>query len=547
MGKSIFQFEIVEMQWERVYLSIGVRSNYNKKVQFRLETVRKPDIKREAFLIEYDKKENGIYWFRWNIPAMKGREFLGNGCWQIVAETEDGEEICSVSGEVAHRFDELSRIFRYGKEQYAYTMSFRAGLEDEERFIFYIQSYFMRRNDDWKARRYVQEASGFSDKIKKVFTCISIRGMQIVYGCLSHILPKDGRHVLFMSETKERLWGNLRAIDERLHERKLDEKFQLQYSFRKATEFHISPSSVLSWIKLIFRLARQDYIFVDDYAPIFNFIHLHKKTKLIQVWHAGVGFKSVGYSRFGKDGSPFPQESCHRKYDYVLVSSEQLIKVYAEVFGIEEEAFLPVGMPRLDGFLDENKIYEFRENFFQEYPELQHKKLILFAPTFRGTGQETAYYDESWLELERLYRFCDEDYVFLIKMHPFIKEKVSIPREFEKRVKDFSFYPNINDLYYVTDLLITDYSSNYFEYSLLKKPVLFYTPDREIYELSRGVHRSVRESAPGKVCDSFEELMSALEMEDFEVEKLYQFVEENFKNYDGHASDRVIDIILLKQ
>ena len=74
----------------------------------------------------------------------------------------------------------------------------------------------------------------------------------------------------------------------------------------------------------------------------------------------------------------------------------------------------------------------------------------------------------------------------------------------------------------------------------MKKPVLFFTPDRELYEVSRGVHRSVKDSAPGKVCDTFEEMMSAMRNEDYEVEKLYQFVEENFSNYDGKATDKAI-------
>ena len=84
------------------------------------------------------------------------------------------------------------------------------------------------------------------------------------------------------------------------------------------------------------------------------------------------------------------------------------------------------------------------------------------------------------------------------------------------------------------------------EYSLMRRPILFYTPDRELYELSRGVHRSVRECAPGKVCDTFDELMEALENQDYEIEKVYRFVEENFSNYDGHASDKAINRILLR-
>ena len=132
-------------------------------------------------------------------------------------------------------------------------------------------------------------------------------------------------------------------------------------------------------------------------------------------------------------------------------------------------------------------------------------------------------------------------------MHPFVDEEpIRIPRRYKDRIIDFATYPNINDLYYVTDILITDYSSNYFEYSLMKRPILFYTPDRELYELSRGVHRSVKECAPGKVCDTFDELMDALKNKDYEIEKVYRFVEENFADYDGRAADKAINKILLR-
>ena len=73
----------------------------------------------------------------------------------------------------------------------------------------------------------------------------------------------------------------------------------------------------------------------------------------------------------------------------------------------------------------------------------------------------------------------------------------------------------------------------------MKRPVLFYTPDRELYELSRGVHRSVRESAPGKVCDTFDELMEALENKDYEIEKIYQFVKDNFNNYNSSWQKKI--------
>ena len=82
----------------------------------------------------------------------------------------------------------------------------------------------------------------------------------------------------------------------------------------------------------------------------------------------------------------------------------------AEVFGLPENRFLPVGMPRLDGFLDENKIRNFKNEFYKNIQILQSKKIILFAPTYRGDGQKTANYNYDWLDLKEIYDFCGEEY-----------------------------------------------------------------------------------------------------------------------------------------
>lgn len=536
-------FEVSKISWERVFLNLEISTNYIGKVEFRLERIKKANqiIVLERVPLSFQNEENHRFLFVCNIVAMNGRSFLENGIWRIMASTAEKDYVCYVAHEVAYHFDDYSRIFRYGSK-YAYNISFHTLTEDEKYLWFVMDSYFMIMNDRWNKRHYVQEAVTAFGKLKRIHMTVAICLIRMFYWLWAHIFPKKGNRILLMSETRDCLWGNLKAIDNRIKERGLDQQFDISYSFRKAVGSHMS---IRSWVGLVFKLAQQDYIFVDDYVPIFGFLNLDSRTKLIQVWHAGEGFKAVGYCRFGKDGSPFPVGSCHKKYDYVLTGSQKLVKVFAEVFGIEESAFLPVGMPRLDGFLDDKKIRSFQEEFYGEYPALKNKKLILFAPTYRGTGQKDAYYDYSWLKLNEIYDFCKDKYVFLVKMHPFTNNSMSIPEEYKDRIIDFSLYSNINDLYYVTDILITDYSSNYYEYSLLKRPVVFFTPDREIYELSRGVHRGVRESAPGKVCDTFDELMETLRNEDFQIEKIHKFVEDNFGDYDGHAADHAIDQILL--
>lgn len=538
-------FVIERIYWERIFLNMEIFSSCGVEARIYLKGPGGHMLPLEHV------KRGGSYIVSVNMACADGRSFPENGRWTVVAvvsrEGESREYTCSIAVNAAYKLDDASRIFKYAEEQMAYNISFGVMSADEKNLELYMDSYFMAENKRWKRRRYVKEVRRPGDKFKRFFMYAAIVMIRAYYHVLYAFSPKNGRRVMIMSETRDYLWGNLKFIDDRIRERGLDKKFQMTYSYRKAAGRHQTLKDIPEWIRVVTKMALQDFIFIDDYAPVLGFFDPGKKTKLIQVWHAGEGFKSVGYSRFGKEGSPFPSGSCHKKYTHVITGSEHLVKVFQEVFAIEKEAFYPLGMPRLDGFLDRDNIEKFREGFYREYPFLKGRKIILFAPTYRGSEQKEAYYDYDMIDLERIYGFCrEEGYAYLVKMHPFVRRPMDIPEAYSDAIYDFSAYPNINDLYYVTDLLITDYSSSYFEYALLRRPVVFYTYDRKVYELTRGVHRSIKASAPGKVCDTFDELMKCLEEKDFETEKIIRFADENFAGYEGSASDRVIDEILLK-
>ena len=562
-------FPIVNIEWERVQLVVDIKpdvideqlysyylAHYTRKKEVHATTneygvevnttLNGIILHKKIEIHEQNEQKLDFKRFYINVAAINQRSFLDNGRWTIVAinqeQIPDVVFACSVSPEVQYRYDDLSRVFRYGKSKYAYNVSFGIFSDQFEHTALVIHSYFVKTNNYWNRRRHFEEAETLKGKIRKIYKVMVIVLIQGYYNLISFCTRKKGKRILFMTETKDYLVGNLKSIDDRMKERQLDQAYHVSYSCRNAVG---KRSSKWSWIRLVTRLARQDVVFIDDYAPVLNNLNLDHKTKLIQVWHAGEGFKAVGFARFGKEGTPFPTVNCHRRYTHVLTGSKRLVRIFAEAFGIEEEVFYPVGMPRLDGFMDPTHINEFKNTFYNENPQLKDKKIILFAPTFRGKGQKSAHYDYSKIDLTRLYDFCGEDQVLLIKMHPFVTKLIEIPEEYQDRIIEISYMPNILDMYYITDLLITDYSSNFYEYAILKRPVLFYTYDRVKYELTRGVHTSIKENAPGKVCDTFDELMEALYHEDYEFDKMLSFAEDNFSDYDGHASDRVIDQILL--
>ncbi len=130
-------------------------------------------------------------------------------------------------------------------------------------------------------------------------------------------------------------------------------------------------------------------------------------------------------------------------------------------------------------------------------------------------------------------------------MHHFVRTPVPIPPQFGDRLLDFASFPDTNDLLHVTDLLVTDYSSIIYEYSLLDRPMVFFAYDKDVYAATRGFHRDYDLTAPGKVCETFDDLIAAIRDEDFEQWKIEYFRKENFDRIDTHSSDRVIDWLIL--
>ena len=344
-----------------------------------------------------------------------------------------------------------------------------------------------------------------------------------------------------MSEQSHKLGGNQIAVMERMKERGLDKEYTILTSGRSAAANH---QPMKTWFEVIKKLAKSNVVVVDDHAPMLDWLTLDDDVKVIQLWHAGAGFKSSGYSRWGHDGCPAPH-SAHRQYDFGIAGSKNIAPFFSEVWGISDEQVLPTGMPRMDEYLDENHKKEKVEEIYKMYPMCKGKKVILFAPTYRGRNKKTAFYPYELIDFNNLRKVCGDEYVVLFKMHPWVAASVPIPEQYKDVFVDANKFKNINDLFYITDLLITDYSSNIFEYSLMKNPMLFFAFDKVQYSFSRGFHRDYEESAPGKVVYTFDELLKAIEEKDFEQYKVEEYVEHHFDYIDSNSSDRVIDWLIL--
>ena len=355
--------------------------------------------------------------------------------------------------------------------------------------------------------------------------------------CLKKI--KQNR-VSFLSNRRDDLSGNFEYVHTILKQHDDLEFIYLLDSSLEGKDYTISLA-----FKLALYLATSKAILVDDFFYLLYQIEKRKGTNLFQLWHACGAFKTFGFSRTNVIKSKKKQrEQYHRSYDYTIVSSEEISEFYAEGFGLSLEKVKVTGIPRTDIFFDAEYKMKVRHEFYEKYPKFKGKKVLLFAPTFRGSGKSNGNYPVFRFDLKKVYETLGEDYAIIVKHHPFVQDRNDIPNEYMDYIIDLSNESEINDLLFVADLLVTDYSSVIFEAALLDIPMIFYAFDLHEYISRRVFYYEYELFVPGKIVNSEEELLITIRERDFEFEKIQEFKTRFFDDLDGKSSERVARLIL---
>lgn len=289
-----------------------------------------------------------------------------------------------------------------------------------------------------------------------------------------------------------------------------------------------------------YHLATSKYIMLDNVFLPMAYIRFCKKVQVIQLWHGTGTIK-----KFGQDVNSGRLKELERRANsritHLIVNSEETKQEYAGAFGVQENKVFIYGLPRTDLFFDQDKIEKRRQKFFDEYQQLRGKKLVLYAPTFRDDELKSP---KLALDIERLCRELPKDYVFLLRLHPYLteiyKKNGMVGQSTSDNLIIMSSYGDINTLLLVSDYLITDYSSLTFEYCLRRKPIIFYAYDLDKFsDFGRGFYRSYENYVPGPVAKNTDEVKKLLENDQFDLDRINVFADSNYKYLDGKASERL--------
>ncbi|MGA3436429.1 CDP-glycerol glycerophosphotransferase family protein [Lactiplantibacillus plantarum] len=279
-----------------------------------------------------------------------------------------------------------------------------------------------------------------------------------------------------------------------------------------------------------------------------------KYVTYIQTWH-GTPLKKLGLDIENVAMPGTNTAAYHRnfvseanRWDALVSPNDYSTQIFRSAFGFKNQ-ILKVGYPRNDELI--NSSPEDVTALKQQLGIPLDKKVVLYAPTYRDNqfAEKGKYTFELPFSLADFRERFGQDAVLILRMHYLISNALDVS-DYSDFVYDLSSYPNISDLYLVSDLLITDYSSVFFDYAYLQRPILFYPYDYHLYKDElRGFYLDYEKDLPGKIAqneadllDNVEEFLQRPDMsQDPQFQKFYdRFCAIN----DGLASFKVVNYVV---
>ena len=379
----------------------------------------------------------------------------------------------------------------------------------------------------------------------------------IYYRILTFVLPLRKDVVVFTGSLGRSPFGSPRAICDKMIEEGLDRKYKLYYILDNPGAADIGGNVVKvknSRLRFYYVMAVAG-IWVCD-TRLQNYIIKRKGVVYIQTWH-GTPLKKLALDMNNvemaesRDIESYKREFVKNSasWDYLVSQNPFSTEVFKRAFAFKKN-IVECGYPRNDVLFYGNTP-AYKEKLRRKYNIPDGKKVMLYAPTWRDNKyyNNSDYKFETELEFSKMKEhFCSE-WVLLAKYHYMVKDNKDYS-EYDGFVMPMKAESDIAELYLISDILITDYSSVMFDYSILGKPMFFYVFDYESYKNElRGFYFDLAECAPGPLVNDTASLIAAIDgvVNGNESEKYKPAYDEFVKRFNpfdnGSASEKIADII----
>ena len=392
---------------------------------------------------------------------------------------------------------------------------------------------------------------GFRKNVTKLVN--RIKGRIYKYKTLRWIFPREyNKYAKLPVEEDKIVFVEVRLPEVTNSFKVLYDELVSNYDFKVHAHFlrntFVSRKEYVTRCKDMLRdIATAKYVFVNEASNVVSCVKLRPETIVTQLWHGCGAFKKFGFSTaeliFGESRKEMLKFPYYKNYKYVTVSSPEVTWAYEEAMNLKEFGgeVIATGSSRTDIFYDE----QFKQRAFEKLhmlmPSSEGKKVILYAPTFRGRVAKAK--TPSMLRVDMFKEAFEGEYVLLFKHHPLVRKPPAIAAADREFAQDFTNAMSIEELLCVADVCISDYSSLVFEYSLFEKPLIFFSYDLSEYFDWRGFYYDYFELAPGPIFTTNREMIDYIEHLDerFDKQRVADFRKKFMSACDGHATERIMD------
>ncbi|WP_057802737.1 CDP-glycerol glycerophosphotransferase family protein [Pediococcus stilesii] len=278
----------------------------------------------------------------------------------------------------------------------------------------------------------------------------------------------------------------------------------------------------------------------DNYYPELSAIFKRSGKFFFQIWHANGAIKAFGwedpstYHRAKEDQNRF--QKVYDSFDQIVVGSKKMGQVFQKSWHVDSKKIDQIGYPRTDKYFNQEWIQKSQSRIQSVCPELNQRRVILYAPTYRKNVTYTL--PEDWDEL-----VVPEDAILVLRLHPHLKQiEQKIASLAPKRVVTLPHSITTQELLCVTDTLVTDYSSIAFDFSLLKnaQSVIFFTYDLHEFERSVGIQQDFKRAFADKLVKNVTQLNYAIQR-DSSAKNVIRKLNQNWNSLnDGKSGARLI-------
>ena len=392
--------------------------------------------------------------------------------------------------------------------------------------------------------------------IKKSILITAKYSARALYYLGSYIIPPNENIILFESSNGRNYTGNPKSIYEEILNQGLDKEIKCVWSFDQTnTEIKGNAKKVKrSFFKFLYYSLRSG-AWVFDSRHLY-YLRKNKKTKYIQTWH-GTPLKKLGLDMDyidmsgNQDINQYHEEFRNNTilWQYLISQNSYSSEIFRHAFDFKGE-MLEIGYPRNDILINKNNAEDIDE-IKTRLNIPNDKKVILYAPTWRDNEyyEKGKYKFATEMDFDQMKSELSDEYVLIVKFHYLVKENIDWSK-YDDFVIECDADWDIQELYLISDMMITDYSSVMFDYSLLKRPMIFYAYDLENYKNNlRDFYFDMINEVPGPICLTNDEMIEFIKNyteESYKMEfgEKYKNWSEKFNTFDdGNASKKVIGLI----